>query len=160
MRVLVRQARASDADDIIRLTKHLGYDVDAGSMRERLPRLLARPDQHVLIAEVEGTAVGWLHASVWECIEADAFVVIGGLVVDREHRGKGIGRALLERAEQWALSQGCGIVRLWSSSVRTEAHKFYEHLGYQKLKMQYSFAKPVDPSRAGDLQHFVPRVER
>ena len=103
--------------------------------------------------------MGWLHASVWESIEADAFVVIGGLVVDRDHRGQGIGRALLERAEQWAVTQGCGIVRLWSSSMRSEAHKFYEHLGYQKLKTQYSFAKPVDPERAGDLQHFVPRVD-
>lgn len=46
-----------------------------------------------------------------------------------------------------------------TSTARIQAHGFYEHLGYEKLKIQYSFAKPVDPSHAAALRQFVPRVD-
>ena len=78
---------------------------------------------------------------ITEYVEADAFVVIGGLVVDREYRKQGIGRRLLVRAEEWAAQQGCSLVRLWSNVKRVEAHGFYERAGYTNLKTQYSFAK-------------------
>ena len=159
MTASVRVARISDAEDIVTLTAQLGYEVELVSLRERLRRVLGRPEHQLIVAELEGRTVGWLHAAVWESIEADPFVVIRGLVVDRNHRRQGVGRLLMEHAERWALAQGCHVVRLSSSSVRTEAHRFYEHLGYEKLKVQYSFAKPVGPSHAADLRQFVPRVE-
>lgn len=159
MTVSVRLARTSDAEDIARLTAQLGYDVDASALRARLSRILGRPDQRFLIAEIERRTVGWLHAAIWDSVEADAFVVIAGLVVDRSHRRQGIGHALMEQAEDWARERGCSIVRLWSSSFRTEAHRFYEQLGYANIKTQCSFAKSLDPARQGDLNKLVPRVE-
>jgi GNAT superfamily N-acetyltransferase len=156
--VSLRLARPTDAHDVTRLTAQLGYQVDASTLAGRLRRILARSGERFLIAEVDGRAVGWLHAGVWEDIEAEAFVVIGGLVVDREHRLQGIGRALLEDAERWAREQGVPVVRLWSSTTRTAAHRFYERMGYTTIKTQYSFAKCVDPAKPIDLTTFVPRV--
>jgi GNAT superfamily N-acetyltransferase len=149
----------SDAAAVGDLTGQLGYDVEASELGERLSRILERPDQRFLIAELEGRPVGWVHAAIWEYIETEAFVVIGGLVVDRSHRGRGIGGILMQRAEAWAVEQGCSIVRLWSSSMRTDAHRFYERLGYRHVKTQYSFVKSLDPARQGDLARFVPRVK-
>ena len=93
-----------------------------------------------------------------EYVETGAFVTIGGLVVDREYRGQGIGRRLLSEAEQWAAQQGCAIVRLWSSATRTEAHRFYEHVGYMNVKTQLSFAKPLNGPARDALRGFVPDV--
>jgi hypothetical protein len=64
----------------------------------------------------------------------------------------------MSRAEAWAVEKGCSIVRLWSSNVRTEAHRFYEHLGYSHIKTQYSFVKSVDPSGRQDFAAFIPRL--
>src|ERR1041384_3150938 len=144
MGIPVRAARLSDAEGIVHLTAQLGYEVDASAVPDRLSRILAQPDHRFVVAERDGCLVGWLHASVWDLVETGAFVVIGGLVVDRSHRREGIGRALLAHAEEWAVEQGCSIVRLWSSMARTEAHRFYEHLGYTNIKSQYSFVKSVD----------------
>ena len=94
-----------------------------------------------------------------EFVESAAFVVIGGLVVDRAHRKRGIGSLLMERAEEWARTQGCSLVRLWSSSIRVEAHRFYEHLGYRNIKTQYSFVKPVAAAGQDVLRSLVPKVE-
>jgi GNAT superfamily N-acetyltransferase len=155
--VIVRLARPSDAEDVARLTEQLGYDVETSKLSARLSGILRREDQRFLVAELEGRSVGWLHAAVWEFIESEAFVVIAGLVVDRSHRRCGIGRRLMEQAETWAAEQGCPIVRLWSSSGRTHAHRFYERLGYTNIKTQYAFAKALAP---GDgLNRFIPRIE-
>lgn len=87
----IRVARASDAQDIAQLTAQLGYDVTVSSVTQRLSRILPRQDQYFLVVEVDGHLVGWLHAAMAEFVESPAFVVIGGLVVDRNHRRKASG---------------------------------------------------------------------
>jgi GNAT superfamily N-acetyltransferase len=158
--VPVRPARISDAEDISRLTVQLGYEVDASTVMARLSRILARQDQRFLVAELDDRLVGWVHAIVWEFVETGPFVILGGLVVDRSLRRKGIGRTLVITAEEWAVEQGCSVVRLWSSVARTEAHRFYEQLGYSNIKSQYSFVKSVDPRGGSELAGFIPRVDR
>jgi GNAT superfamily N-acetyltransferase len=157
--IQVRTARLSDADGIARLTAQLGYEVADPAMAARLSRILARSDHHCLVAELEGRLAGWVHATVWELVETGTFVAIGGLIVDRALRGKGIGRTLMSQVEAWAAEQGCSVVRLWSSVARAGAHRFYEKLGYSNIKSQYSFAKSVDPTGQGDFRGFVPRLE-
>ncbi len=157
--IAIRPARGADAEAVARLTGELGYDLAPSAAAERLTRLLAKHDQRFLIAEADGHIVGWLHATVAEYIEADPFVVIAGLVVQREHRSQGVGRALVARAEDWARERGIPIVRLWSSAPRERAHRFYERLGYAHVKTQYAFVKHLDAGDRADLTAFVPRVE-
>jgi GNAT superfamily N-acetyltransferase len=160
MALSIRPARASDAEDLARLTGQLGYELAASDAAARLARILSRPDQQFLVAEVDGHAVGWLHASVAEFLEAESFVIIAGLVVDGGHRRKGIGRQLVRQAEEWAAQRGCSIVRLWSSTVRTQAHQFYERLGYANIKTQYSFVKSLDGAALETIGKLAPRVDQ
>jgi GNAT superfamily N-acetyltransferase len=158
MATSIRPARLTDGDSIAQLALQLGYDVPAAGLEPRLAHILSRADQQFLVADVDGRVVGWLHAAVFEFVETDAFVVIAGLVVDREHRRKGIGRMLMAEAEGWARGEGYSIVRLWSSASRAAAHRFYEELGYTKIKTQFAFAKSLN-DRDADLGRFVPHVE-
>ena len=155
---LVRRARDTDARDIARLTAQLGYAEDADATADRLSRVLRLPDQCVLVADADGRVAGWLHAAVSQPLDCDRFVTVVGLVVDAGHRGSGMGRQLMEHAEQWARTQGCAFVRLTSSAARTRAHQFYERIGYTNIKTQYSFAKALDPAQRDSLRQFVPRV--
>jgi len=66
----------------------------------------------------------------------------------------------MERAEAWAVEQGCSIVRLWSSDARTDAHRFYERLGYSHIKTQYSFVKALDSDGRRQFDNFIPRLDR
>ena len=159
MAVSIRQARISDAADIGRLTVQLGYELEESVAADRLSRILPRPDQQCLIAELNARVVGWVHAAVAELVEAGAFVVISGLVVDRDQRRRGIGRMLMAEAEAWAKGRGCSIVRLWSSAGRTAAHRFYEQLGYANVKTQYSFVRSLGEDRPRAWREFVPRIQ-
>lgn len=94
----------------------------------------------------------------YDVTASSAFVVIGGLVVDRSHRRGGIGRALMEHGEEWARKKECSVVRLWSSTIRSDSHRFYERIGYRNIKTQYSFLKSLDDTRGDDVRRFVPRA--
>ena len=153
----IRIACASDANAIAELTAQLGYDVTASSVAERLSRILSRPDQHLLVADVDGQPVGWIHVAIAEYVDSGPFVVIGGLVVDTTHRKSGVGRALMTRAEEWAREQKIPVVRLSSSTGRTNAHQFYERIGYKNIKTQYSFLKSLNDT-GEDVARFVPRI--
>ncbi|KPL22156.1 MAG: hypothetical protein AMJ93_07880, partial [Anaerolineae bacterium SM23_84] len=66
-----------------------------------------------------------------------------GLVVDSNWRGRGVGRALLEAAEAWALEGGSEVMYVRSRITRVDAHAFYKHLGYRELKTSLTFVKPL-----------------
>jgi GNAT superfamily N-acetyltransferase len=155
----IRAVEAADAEAVARLLEQLGYRAPPAELASRLARVVVRSDHRFRVAEADGAVVGWIHASISEHIDSDACVLIEGLVVDRGQRGRGIGRILLDDAEAWARTIGCSLVRLRSTDARTEAHKFYEHLGYTKVKTQYSFAKAVDPRGQASIATLVPRVQ-
>jgi GNAT superfamily N-acetyltransferase len=51
--------------------------------------------------------------------------------------------ALTAAAEKRAAASGCTTIRLRSNVIRGDAHRFYERLGYERLKTQYAFRKGV-----------------
>jgi GNAT superfamily N-acetyltransferase len=154
-----RTAHPSDATAITGLVLQLGYEASGSAVADRLSRLLARPDQQFIVAEEGNRLLGWVHVQLVEYVESGTFAVIGGLVVDRAHRRQGIGAALMAQAETWARAQGCAVMRLWSSTTRTPAHRFYEGLGYANIKTQYSFVKALDESGAALAARLVPQVD-
>lgn len=141
------------------LTSQLGYELLASDAADRIRRILSRTDHRLLIAEIDEMVVGWVHAAIFEFLESEAFVLIGGLVVDAKHRRRGIARLLMGHVEGWGKTQGCFIIRLSSSVTRAGAHRFYGRLGYKNIKTQYAFIKVLDGPRSDDIRRFVPRVE-
>jgi GNAT superfamily N-acetyltransferase len=59
-----------------------------------------------------------------------------GLIVDKEYRGKGIGKQLLDGAARWATEHGYNKLRVRSNLIREDAHRFYEREGFRRVKTQ------------------------
>jgi len=138
----IRAATAEDADRIAALSTELGYPSSEEQVRGRLARIEKDSDHAVFVAEVENDPViGWVHVCVSRLVENDPEGEIGGLVVDERHRGSGVGKFLMERAEQWAREKSLKSVYLRSNIIRKDAHTFYQRLGYRVLKTQYAFRK-------------------
>jgi GNAT superfamily N-acetyltransferase len=142
--VVLRPARESDAAAISQLIAQLGYSADSTATQQRLGRLLPREDHLVLVAVTKGeTVCGWLHAHAADALESGFRVEIVGLVVGREMKRKGVGKALVEQAERWAKALGAEAIVVRSNIKRTESHAFYPALGYTESKTQKVYRKQL-----------------
>jgi GNAT superfamily N-acetyltransferase len=138
---LIREVTPDDAAAAANLSGELGYQVSADAIRERIESVLERPDQAVYVACLSGNVVGWIDLAVTHHLASGSRVEICGLVVSSEVRSRGIGRLLVERAEQWAVSKGLTDMLVRSRSTREDAHRFYLREGYTRVKTSAVFTK-------------------
>ena len=132
----IRQARAGDAPALALLIGQLGYPAGASEVAERLTAMDSE-GRAVLVAELGGAVVGCLTTSVMRVLHRPAPVGrISMMVVEEALRSRGIGAALVRAAEEALAAQGCYMVEVTSHQRRTEAHRFYEKLGYAKTSVR------------------------
>jgi GNAT superfamily N-acetyltransferase len=137
-----RRGTVRDAPRIAVLCQQLGYPGSLVEIQRRLSQIVGEEQHALYVAEAAGGKVlGWIHGYVCHLVEVEHHVEIGGLVVDEDYRGSGIGRLLVEEVEHWAAARGCSTMRLRSNVVRKEAHRFYVKLGYEIVKRQLAFRK-------------------
>lgn len=141
MTTIVRAAVAADAEALARLSGELGYPTTATDVEVRRGAIEHSPEHALLVAEVDGDVLGWLHACVVHSIKYERYVEIRGLVVDARARSHSLGAQLLAEAERWARSHGIALVRVRSQVMRERAHRFYERAGYTAIKQQKVFDK-------------------
>jgi GNAT superfamily N-acetyltransferase len=160
--VSIRRARPQDYREACRL-----FEVGDRLHRERMPwlftaadsqsrsraffdDLLAGPETALFVADA-GDLVGLAHGAIRAAPDIPIFVkqrwgVIDGVVVDPGWRRRGIGRALAEAVERWALGLGASWIELNVYDFNDDAAEFYRSLGY--LPLSSRMRKP----RSGSAQ--------
>lgn len=132
----------SDAAEIARLSAELGYPLSVDEMRRRLGRLLEDRRHCIAVAHDGGERLlGWMHVEHRTSLEGGDRAELMGLVVDREIRRRGAGRALVDAAEHWTKSKGLDALTIRSNVTRELSHPFYEALGYEREKTQHVYRK-------------------
>ncbi len=141
--VVIREAAEADLPRLLDLYFQLSQ---LGSRPEDAPRpvtaahrgalqaLRADPHATCLVLERNGQVVGTLTMYILANLSHGArpFAVIENVVTDATVRGRGFGRLLMAHAEELARRHGCYRLVLTSHRRRTDAHRFYERLGFQR----------------------------
>ena len=65
------------------------------------------------------------------------FAIIENMIVDKQHRNKGIGTLVLNFAKQYAKDKDCYKVALMTGIKRTETFHFYESVGFSGSKIGF-----------------------
>jgi GNAT superfamily N-acetyltransferase len=139
MNIQIREAAVADAPLLAGLSVQLGYPATASEIEERLNAMGDGDKDVVFVAVLEEVVFGWIHVFCTLRLESGIFGEIGGLVVDENHRGKGIGRLLVEKAKEWSLKSGLSKLRVRCNAVRVEAHYFYLRQEFNEVKEQKVF---------------------
>jgi GNAT superfamily N-acetyltransferase len=130
-KIAILKAEAHHAAQIARLLGQLGYPNRPGEVRKKISALSASEADCIWMAQFEGKPVGLLAFHLTPLLHAPGNLGrITALVVDKQFRGKGVGRRLVETAERWAWKRDCTRIELTSGEQRTQAHQFYQDLGY------------------------------
>ncbi|AZM61274.1 MULTISPECIES: GNAT family N-acetyltransferase [unclassified Streptomyces] len=95
-------------------------------------RLAADTNQHLVVAVREQRVVGTLQLTIVPGLSRRGSTrsVIEGVRVHADERGSGLGSRLIEWAIDMSRREGCQLVQLTSDATRTDAHRFYERLGF------------------------------
>jgi ribosomal protein S18 acetylase RimI-like enzyme len=92
----------------------------------------AHPPEEVLVADIGGTAVGYVRIRPPTRLPTNSHVLlIAGLAVAPEHGRRGIGRLLLDAAAEHAGSMGATRLRLRVFSTNPGARRLYEAAGFE-----------------------------
>tara|TARA_Y100001960_G_C14199168_1_gene598720 strand:- start:41 stop:460 length:420 start_codon:yes stop_codon:yes gene_type:complete len=137
-KAIFRLAVIDDAEEINSVSTHLGYQrLSENQASEKLLSLLNSEADQIFVAELKGKIIGWIHLFYARRLASNDFYEIGGLVVNPEYRGQGIGKNLVK----FATSQVTEEVRVRCNETRLESHLFYEQQGFKSTKSQRVFVK-------------------
>ena len=139
MKIITREMTANDAKAVNTLSNQLGYPLSIEQTLQNINTVLQSKDHTAFVAEYENKIVGWIGASQAIMIEVMPHCEINGLVIDQDHRGMGIGKLLIDKVKQWAKEKNNNKIGLHCNVKRTEAHLFYEHLGFAEIKQQKNY---------------------
>ncbi|HZH89684.1 MAG TPA: GNAT family N-acetyltransferase [Pyrinomonadaceae bacterium] len=136
----IRGATRDDVPEIVRLLA----DDPLGSRRENYQNPLPQsyyaafdeinrdPHNQLVIAEVGSVVVGTLQLTFipYLTYQGGKRAQIEAVRVDRQYRSYGIGGKLFEWAIIRAREEQCHMVQLTTNNTRSDAHRFYERLGF------------------------------
>jgi ribosomal protein S18 acetylase RimI-like enzyme len=152
MNLKFREATVEDLPEIVRMLA----DDFLGATRERyenpLPEsyvkafeeIAADKNNELIVVESNGAVVGTLQLTFTPSIsfQGGRRATVESVRIDEKYRGQGIGRELMLYAIERAKAENCVSVQLTTNLDRTDAHRFYENLGFKgthlgmKLKLK------------------------
>ena len=133
----IREAKAADAPNLVELIRYLGHEIDEKAVRRNL-KALRKTDETPLVATLNKKIVGMCGVGARTVVHRPAPLGrITALAVAKEAQDHGIGRLLVEAAEEWMRKKGCKLVEVTSNDKRTAAHAFYRHLGYERSSIRF-----------------------
>ncbi|MGW4564228.1 N-acetyltransferase family protein [Streptomyces sp. NPDC004561] len=135
------EIRAATADDLPAIVAMLADDAlgarrespdDLAPYQAALKRLAADPNQHLVVAVREGRLIGTLQLTIIPGLshKGASRALIEAVRIHSDERGSGLGSLLIEWAIDTARRLDCRMVQLTSDKSRTDAHRFYERLGF------------------------------
>ncbi|CAL9489138.1 GNAT family N-acetyltransferase [Streptomyces sp. DH-12] len=145
------QIRPATTDDVLAIVAMLADD-PLGARRESpddlapyltaMDRLRADPNQHLVVAVRGGRVVGTLQLTIIPGLSRRGATrsIIEGVRVHADERGSGLGSRMMEWAIDTSRREGCRLVQLTSDNTRTDAHRFYERLGFTASHVGFKLA--------------------
>jgi len=144
--------RSATRDDLPAIVAML-FDDDLGRTREIVSdpvdpayvagfeAIAADPNQHLVVAELDGKVVGTMQLSYLPGIQFRGGwrQQVEAVRIDSSIRGQGLGGQMMDWAIDQARQRGCMIVQLSSQNDRTDAHRFYERLGFDRDHVQMKY---------------------
>ncbi|GHB03126.1 GNAT family N-acetyltransferase [Streptomyces termitum] len=115
---------------------------DLAPYRAAFARLADDPNQRLVVAERGGKVVGTLQLTIVPGLSRRGATrsIIEGVRIHSEERGSGLGTLLVEWAVEESRRLECVLVQLTSDATRTDAHRFYERLGFEASHLGFKRA--------------------
>lgn len=148
----IRVARESDAPTVLELIRaladyeRLAHEVAATEADLQRHLFSERPAAEVLLAEIDGDSAGFaLYFQTYSTFTGQPGLYLEDLFVRPEHRGRGIGKALLKHLASIAVERGYARMEWAVLDWNQPAIDFYDSLGARPLDDWITYRLTGDP---------------
>ena len=140
----IRKITLSDLDKVYDLLNTLYENKLKYKQFEEIYKLkLNDENSYYIVAIEDNKIIGVLTSEIQVKLHrAKKQSFIEDLIVDETYRNKGVGKALLQNAVNYAKNTDCEVVELTSYINNENAHRFYENNGF--IKHSYKFKQYLD----------------
>lgn len=138
--LLLRRATLADvpavvamlADDVLGASREVVSDPPLPCYVQAFHAIDSDPNQLLAVADVDGEVAGCLQLTFIAGLSRQGAkrCVIESVRVRSDTRGSGLGRKMVQWAVEECRARGCQMVQLTTDKQRTDAHRFYESLGF------------------------------
>jgi len=130
--------------DLYRQFYHCDPDIDLA--RRFINERMENSESIIFVAEQGETLSGFVQLYPSFCsVEAVRILILYDLFVDSSARGAGVGKALMNRATDYARESGAARLDLLTAKDNIPGQQLYEQLGYQKtLEDFYAYSLAAD----------------
>lgn len=138
MSLEIREAGDDDLSAVLALYAQPGFDdgpvLPLDEARQLLAAFRQYPSYRLFVACHAGAIVGTYTLLVMHKLAhlGAPAAIVEDVAVSPQHQGMGIGKAMMAHAMRLAGEAGCYKLALSSNQKRTDAHAFYESLGFQR----------------------------
>ena len=143
MNLHIREAITEDLQSVLGVYREAGLasrgELDIAGAVAIHSRIKTYPNYRVYVAENEGQIVGTFELLIMDNLANGG--VPSGIVEDvavlPPFQGRGIGRQMMDFALSLCRNYGCYKMMLSSNEIRSDAHAFYEALGFKRHGFSY-----------------------
>jgi GNAT superfamily N-acetyltransferase len=144
----IRPATATDIPAVLDLYCQAGLDENSLPLKEAIAQwriICSYPCYVIYVALQEGQIVGTFALLIMENLlhGGQPSGIVESVAVHPAMQGQGIGRAMMQAAMCRCQERNCYKLTISANAIRTQAHQFYEGLGFQKHG--YSFHLEFSP---------------
>lgn len=127
------------ADDILGATRETTADELPELYYDAFNEIDADPNQYLCVVEDGREIVGTLQLTFIPGLARSGAKrgQIEAVRISKERRSEGLGEAMFNWAIEESRSRGCSIVQLTADIARTDAHRFYEKMGFRASHVGY-----------------------
>ncbi len=135
--VVTRFIEYHEISALLDLYRHLNPEdpfLTTGEVSDLWDAIFNDPHLHILVTEADGQIVSSCTLAVIRNLTRGArpYGLIENVVTHAEHRQRGYGGMVMEKAIDVARNAGCYKILLLTSSTKAETLRFYENAGFRR----------------------------
>jgi GNAT superfamily N-acetyltransferase len=139
----IRRMAVEDIPASQTLLSQLGYRLEVAEVRRHFDAVARFDDHAVIVAAEDGRVIALCHMYGRPALDNPPEAMVQALMVDQAARGLGIGKMMMAAAGAWAVVRGFNSVTLGSHVSQSDAHAFYESLGYLTEATSHQMREPL-----------------
>ncbi len=143
---MIRNVQIPDANILEHICRtSLGHETTETLIVQRIRELSNNPCYYIAVYEDDAThqVLGFIQAERYNLIYGDNGCNVIALAVLEDAQNQGIGKQLLKSLEKLAAQEGYAFIRVNCNTIRTDAHAFYQQMGYDCDKTQKRFIRKI-----------------